>query len=253
MSSVLQQITVTILTKNSEKYLIQCLESLRLFGEVLILDNGSTDRTLELATVYENVTIEEHDFIGFGPLKNLAIEKAQNEWIFSVDSDEVVSKDLLSSIKGIDLVQKSKVYAVSRLNHYNGKPVRCCGWYPDIVMRLFNRRHTCFDNALIHESLLIKTDTDTEALNGALNHYPFDTIAGLIAKMQNYSTLYAKQHTKKSSLSKAFFRALFSFFKNYFLQKGLFCGYEGLVISVSNANGVFYKYMKLYEKQLGER
>jgi len=250
---MVDKISVTILTKNSQKYLKQCLDALGNFDEVLILDNGSNDKTLEIVAGYENVTLIEHSFIGFGPMKNLAAEKARNDWIFSVDSDEIVSEVLVDSIRELDPVQVSRVYTIDRLNHYNGKPIRCCGWYPDIVMRLFNRTYTHFNDAMVHESLLLKPDTQKTALAGTLKHYPFDDIGSLISKMQSYSTLYAQQSEKTSSPLKAFGRATFAFFKNYFLQKGFLCGYEGLVISVSNANGVFYKYMKLYEKQCGEK
>jgi len=250
---MVDQITVTVLTKNSQKYLSRCLDALKAFDEVLLLDNGSEDETLKIAENYENVTILEHPFIGFGPMKNMAAEKARNDWIFSVDSDEVASGELIDSIRQADPAQIKRIYAVSRLNHYNGKPVRCCGWYPDTVLRLFNRTHTQFNGAMVHESLILKPETEKMELSGELKHYPFDDIASLISKMQSYSTLYAQQSNKTSSSSKAFWRAVFAFFKNYFLQKGFLCGYEGLIISVSNANGVFYKYMKLYEKQLGEK
>jgi len=248
-----EYISVTILTKDSEKYLSQCLGALQMFNEVLILDSGSKDRTLDIASSYSNVTIIEHPFIGFGPMKNLAAEKARNDWILSIDSDEVASPELIEGIRRLDPRETETVYAISRLNHYRGKPIRCCGWYPDIVTRLFNRRHTRFNDAMVHESLLLHPETRIIELQGTLMHYPFDDVESLIDKMQSYSTLYASQNTKSSSPAKAFWRAGFSFFKNYFFQKGFLCGYEGLLISISNANGVFYKYMKLYEKQREEK
>lgn len=250
---MLEQISVTVLTKNSERYLERCLDALTEFDEVVILDNGSEDKTLEIAATYANVKIVEHSFIGFGPMKNLAAEYASNDWIFSIDSDEVLSDVLLKSISRLKPEKTDFIYAIHRLNHYKGRPIRCCGWYPDTVLRLFNRTHTQFNDAMVHESLILKPGTEKMTLYGELKHYPFDNVASLISKMQSYSTLYAQQSNKASSPSKAFWRAVFAFFKNYFLQKGFLCGYEGLVISVSNANGVFYKYMKLYEKRLGEK
>ncbi len=242
------KISVTILTKNSQKYIKECLESLRDFDEIIVLDNGSSDETIEIAKSFENVKLIEHKFIGFGALKNLAIEKAKNEWILSIDSDEILSSKLLESIKNLELKDKNIVYEISRLNHYKKKPIKCCGWYPDRVLRLFNRKYTKFSDVLVHESLIKKDDTQVEKLNGFLLHYPFENATELIEKMQRYSTLYAKESKKKSTPTKAFFRATFAFFKNYILQRGFLCGYEGLLISISNANGVFYKYIKLYEK-----
>lgn len=244
------RISATILTKNSQRYLEACLESLQPFDEVVILDNGSTDNTLAIARSFDNVTIHEHPFIGFGPMKNLAAQKARNDWIFSVDSDEVVSPALVESIRRLDPSRTDTVYAMNRLNHYRGKPIRCCGWYPDVVTRLYHRAHTSFSDVKVHESLVLQPDTKKVTLqNGMIEHYPFDNVEELLEKLQKYSTLYAKQSTKPSSPAKAFFRALFAFIKHYFFQRGFLCGYEGLLISVCNANGVFYKYMKLYEKQ----
>ncbi len=246
---MVEKISVTILTKNSQKYIEECLNALKPFDEVIILDNGSTDSTLEIASWFDNVKIVEHEFIGFGPMKNLAAKFAKNEWIFSVDSDEIVSKELIDSIKMLNPKSKEYLYSVSRLNHYKRKPIKCCGWYPDIVTRIYNKKSARFSDAMVHESLQPQDGVKTIHINGLIRHYPFYSVESLLAKMQSYSTLYATQNQKPSSPSKAFFRALFAFFKNYFLQRGFLCGYEGLLISVSNANGVFYKYMKLFEKQ----
>jgi len=250
---MLNNISVTILTKNSEQYIFDCLNALSSFDEIIILDNGSQDNTLEIATSFPNVSIYETRFIGFGPLKNKAASLAHNDWILSVDSDEVLSGELVASLAAADLSKPETVYLFERLNHYRQKPVRCCGWYPDIVMRLYNRTHTAFSDAMVHESIRIHPNTVKKRLEGKLLHYPFDGAASLLDKLQRYSDLFAEQSTKRSSPAKAFWRAVFAFFKNYFLQKGFLCGYEGLLISVSNANGVFYKYIKLYEKSLEER
>lgn len=246
---MLDQISVTMLTKNSQRYLKASLEALSPFGEVLVLDNGSSDGTIEIAKSFPNVTLVEHPFIGFGPLKNLAAQKAKHNWILSIDSDEIVPPSLIKEIGQLDPSRIENLYAFARLNHYRGKVVRCCGWSPDIVTRLYNKRFTHFSDAQVHESLIMPPGAHKKLLNAELLHYPFDSTEELIEKMQRYSTLYAREHTKPSSPFKAFVRAGFGFFKNYFLQKGFLCGYEGLLISISNANGIFYKYIKLYEKQ----
>lgn len=241
-------ISVTILTKNSQTHLESCLNALRGFGDIVILDNGSTDSTMEIAARYSNVRIIEHPFIGFGPLKNLAITHAHYDWILSIDSDEIADISLINEISSLELSDPNVIYSIPRNNYYNGRLVRCCGWYPDRVLRLFNRSYTRFNDAQVHESLILKGEVKITELKGHLNHFSFANASELIDKMQTYSTLYANQSSKHSSPSKAFWRALFAFIKNYLLQKGFLCGYEGLLISISNANGVFYKYIKLYEK-----
>jgi glycosyltransferase involved in cell wall biosynthesis len=246
---MLEQISVTMLTKNSQRHLEASLKALEAFDEVLVLDNGSTDSTIEIAKSFSNVTLIKHDFIGFGALKNLAAQKAKNDWILSIDSDEIVTPKLIEKIKQLDSSKINTLYSFPRLNHYRGKVVKCCGWSPDIVRRLYNKTYTRFSDAQVHESLITPPDSITRFIDAELWHYPFESAEELIEKMQRYSTLYALQSDKPSSPIKAFSRASFGFFKNFFLQKGFLYGYEGLLISVSNANGIFYKYMKIYEKQ----
>lgn len=243
------KISVTILTKNSEKYLAECLNALRGFDEIIVLDNGSTDSTMDVARSYDNCIVHEHEFIGFGPLKKLAVSFCKNDWILSVDSDEIFNKELVNEILHLDLDQKV-VYAILRDNYYNKKLVKCCGWGNDYVQRLFNQKETNFNNKQVHEGVEILEDMKESKLKGTFKHYTFDSADELLIKMDKYSTLYANEHKnlKKSSPLMAFSKSVFAFFKNYILQKGFLYGYEGLIISISNANGVFYKYAKLYEE-----
>ena len=237
-----------MLTKNSSQYLKEVLNALCKFDEVVILDNGSTDNTLEIAGTFENVQVYEHAFIGFGPLKQLAVSFAKNDWILSMDSDEILGEKLIKEIHSLTLSENS-VYAIKRDNYYAGRLIRCCGWENDYVLRLFNRKKAQFDSKQVHESLVLN-GLQVQKLHYTMKHYSFSSAEDLISKMQQYSTLYAQENQgkKNSSAFKAFSRALFSFLKNYLFQKGAMYGYEGLLISVSNANGVFYKYMKLLEQ-----
>ncbi len=243
-----ENISVTILTKNSEKHLRECLHALRSFDEILVLDNGSTDNSLQIAKSFPNVKVIEHEFIGFGPLKRLAAREASNDWIFSIDSDEIMTEELADEIRHIEL-EKDTVYSVKRDNYYHHEKITCCGWANDRVNRLFNRQKTGFDEKLVHESVMTDNGIQIKKLLGTLNHYTFDDASHLIEKMDHYSSLWANDNRgkKKSSPFKAFLRGMFTFFKSYILQKGFLSGGSGLVISVSHANGAFYKYMKLYE------
>lgn len=241
------KITVTILTKNSSRYLAEVLNSVRSFDEVLILDTGSTDDTLSIAQNYPNVKVHHSEFTGFGPLHNQMVDLARNEWILSLDSDEVLSSTLIDEIHQCTL-DTTTVYAISRHNTYNGRFIKGCGWYPDYVKRLFHRQHTRFNDALVHESVQLK-GLKEQRLKGHIKHYSYSCTQDFLQKMQRYSDLYASEHKgkKTSSLTKAVGHAAFSFFKSYFLQRGMFCGKEGFIISVYNANTAFYKYLKLAE------
>lgn len=240
-------ITVTILTKNSEKYLDEVLAAVQGFDEVLIFDNGSTDRTLAIAEGYPNIRIEKGPFEGFGPTHNRASSLARNDWILSIDSDEVVTESMFNDIVRTTL-NNNCVYSFPRHNEFNGKFIKWCGWYPDRVYRLYNRTKTRFTDAPVHEQVIVDKMTHI-AINGPLKHYSYDTISDFLTKMQLYSTLFAQQHAgkKKSSPCKALLHAFFAFFKSYILKRGIMGGYEGFVISTYNGHTAFYKYLKLYE------
>lgn len=238
-------ISVCILTKNAAATLRATLDSVRTFPEVLILDNGSTDETTSIAASYPNVRLISTPFIGFGPLRNYAAELASHDWILALDSDEVLSPLLLQEIQGLTL-NDQYAYVFSRHNYYNGKRIRGCGWNPEYIARLYHRSTARYSDAQVHESL---TSYQQFVLQFPLLHTPYRTTTDFLAKMQHYSTLFAEQYRgkRKSSFTKAVAHALYAFIRSYFLKRGLFCGKEGFIISIYNANTTFYKYLKLAE------
>lgn len=241
-------ITVCILSKNSAATIAQTLDSVQTFPEVLVLDNGSTDQTIAIAKNYPNVKVVEAPFTGFGPLRNQLANLAAHDWIFALDTDEVVSAALLAEIRALQL-DPQQVYTIPRDNYYHGKHIRGCGWYPDRVIRLYHRKKTAYSNAPVHESV----QTDSVAvirLTAPIQHTPFRSTAEFLAKMQQYSSLFATQYKqqRKSSVYKAFFHSAYAFFRSYFFQKGFLLGSEGFIISLYNSNTVFYKYLKLWEE-----
>lgn len=250
MNDTALPISVTILCKNSEKYLKEVLEALHTFDEVLIYDNGSTDDTLAIAAGFPNVTIHRGTFCGFGPTHNIATELAKHDWIFSVDSDEVVSAALVMEIQALQIPKNNKnfVYSMPRDNYYNGKWIRWCGWYPDRQQRLYNRKVTRFSDDQVHEGIVTK-GVELVKLTCPLKHYSYASTRDFLTKMQDYSELYARQNCgkKNASIATAIAHGFFAFFKSFFLKKGFFGGYEGFVISVYNGNTAFYKYLKLRE------
>jgi glycosyltransferase involved in cell wall biosynthesis len=240
-------ISVTILTKNSQKYLWEVLDSLKGFTEVLIFDNGSTDETLNIAAGFENVTIHKGLFEGFGPTHNKASSLAKFDWILSMDSDEIVSHEMADEIFKLKLDPEC-VYSFPRHNYFNGKFIKWCGWYPDRQTRLYNRTKTRFTDAQVHEAVIVK-GMNSVSLNGPMIHYSYECVADFLSKMQSYSTLFAKQNAgkRKSSPCKAVLHGFFAFFKSYILKRGILGGYEGFLISAYNGHTAFYKYIKLYE------
>ncbi|EPB9126114.1 glycosyltransferase [Campylobacter coli] len=249
----LKQISVIIIIKNAEQTLLECLNSLKDFDEIILLNNESSDNTLNVANEFKkdfaNLHIYHSAFIGFGALKNLALSYAKNDWILSIDADEVLENECIKELKNLEL-QEDNIIALSRKNLYKGEWIKACGWSPDYVLRIFNKNFTRFNDNLVHESLVLPSNVKKIHLKNGLRHYAFRDISHLIDKMQYYSSLWAKQNIhKKSGVLKANLRAFWTFFRNYFLKNGFLYGYKGFIISVCNALGTFFKYMKLYELQ----
>ncbi len=247
MSTQLLPISVTILTKNSEKHLPNVLHALKDFDEVLVYDTGSQDSTLDIARSHSNVTIKQGPFEGFGHTHNAATALTRHDWVLSIDSDEIATPELCEEIANLRL-DESTVYSPWRKNTYNGRWIRWCGWYPDRQIKLYNRTRTQFSQAQVHEA--IQSDgMHIVELQSPVLHYPYDTTADFLAKMQSYSELFAKQYAgkRKSSLTRAITRGTWTFFKSYILKKGILGGREGFIISWYNANTAFYKYLKLME------
>ena len=243
----MSDVSVTILTKDSSKHLKRCLDALRSFSEVVVLDNGSTDDTLDIAGGYQNVRIFRSEFIGFEPLKDLAASHASNDWIFSVDSDEVVTPELERSVIDHGL-KDDQVGAVHRLNHFNGRLINACGWQNDITKRLYNRRTTNFGEFRVHESLAPTAGGEVR-LAGHLLHFTSDSVQDLNQKAHRYAALYAEQNRgrKRSSSPRAQLAGAGRFIRDHFLLKGVLYGRDGYVIARSNAAGAYYKYLKLAE------
>ncbi len=253
------QITATILVKNAQDTLEECLESLSCFDEIILLDNNSTDSTLEIAKTFnknfKNLKIYSSKFIGFGSLKNLAISKASNEWILSIDSDEVLEPTTIEEIKNLKL-EKNVIYALSRKNLYNGEWIKACGWYPDYVNRIFNKNFTKFNDNFVHESVIIPQKSKIIKLKNPLKHYTTNNIESIINKMNYYTSFSAKEkfkNGKKANILGAIMRFFLTFLKDYFLRKGFLYGYKGFIIALLNASGAFFRYAKLYELNKREK
>ena len=244
------RISAVILVKNAEKTIAECLESLSTFNEIVLLDNGCTDDTVAIATKFPNVKVfSEPNFCGFGTMKNIAVSYASNDWILSIDSDEVLMPEIVGKINAMQL-NDNTVVALSRLNYYGDRCMKCCGWYPDYVWRIFNRKYTRFNENIVHEGVEILPDTEKISIKDAIKHYAADSIESIIQKMNRYATLSAQEkhaQGKKASVTGAIFRFIHTFNMNYFFRKGIFYGYRGFVVSVLNASGAYYRYMKLYE------
>ena len=246
----MNNISVVLITKNSDKTLKASLESLKAFDDVIIYDNGSSDTSLDIAKSFDNVQLHQGEFFGFGKTKAHAVSLAKHPWVFSLDSDETITPELSEELLNMHL-EKSSVYYVRRDNFYNGRHIKCCGWYPEKIVRLFNKEKTNFDDSVVHEKIEVK-DLALKNLKNPITHHSFHSVSDFLDKIQKYSEIYAQEHKgkKSSSILKAILRGKSMFIKSYIIKGGFKCGFEGFVISFFAGLGTCVKYLKLREKNL---
>lgn len=243
------RISATILTRDSSRRIADVLAALAWCDEVIVLDTGSTDTTVAIASGFANARIHalEDGFKGFGHAHQQACRLARNDWILSIDSDEVVSIELIAEIADLHLCPRT-VYTIPFHNHFNGRLIRSCGWHPDRHERLFNRKTTDFCASEVHEKVQTR-GLVVRGLRHPVHHYSYDNADDFLRKMRAYGQLFAAQNVgrKRAGPGKAVRSGLWAFFKSYLLQRGFLEGYEGLVISVYKAQTAFWKYLLLHE------
>ncbi len=240
-------ISAVVLTKNNETTIEKTLQALQDFKDVVVYDNGSSDTTMEIAKRFTNVNLIEGEFHGFGWTKNKAASYASNEWVLTIDSDEVIDKRLREVLVAKQL-NRDTVYILNSRAFYKNIEVRHCGWNDQKVKRLYNKSVTKYNNKDVHEDIITE-GLQAELLEGSILHYSYQNIEQFIHKANTYSTLFAKNNAgkKSSSPAKAFLNGAYSFIKTYFFKQGFRDGYVGLIISYSHMVTNFYKYIKLHE------
>lgn len=239
-------ISVCMLAKNSARTLNASLTPLAGFSEVLLLDTGSTDETLSIARSFSNVIVHQTPFTQFGELRNKAANLAKHDWILALDSDEVLSPDLVIELSNLKLDPEC-AYEFEFKNFYNGKQILGCGWHPESHVRLYHRKAAQFSEVAVHEGLV--GQSQIVRLAHPIHHTPYRSISDFLAKMQLYSDLFTLQYQgkRRSSFATALGHGVGAFCKSYLLKRGIFLGKEGFIISSYNAITAFYKYLKLAE------
>ena len=241
-------LSAIIIAKNSQRTIRRCLESLRFVDEIVVLDSGSSDATLEICRELGARVHETLDWPGYGPQKNRALELATGEWIFSIDSDEWVSEALRRELESKTTAEGTKVaYAMPRRSSFCGRFMRHSGWWPDHVVRLFRRGAARFSDDLVHEQLIV--DGAIGRLREPILHEAVTDIDQLITKLNAYSTSGAQmKHARgeDASLATALVHGAWTFFRTYVLRLGFLDGREGFLLAVANAEGTYYRYVKLW-------
>jgi len=266
------KLSVVLITHNEERNLGRTLESVKPLvadgrGEIIVVDSGSTDRTVEISETYgAKVFLEE--WKGFAAQKNSALDKASGDWILSLDADEEVEPTLAEEIghyilgrarestqdgvpnRTIALIATTITGLwIPRKNHFLGRWIKHGGYWPDRKLRLFRRGAARFENRLVHED--VKLEGQVHELNGALLHHSYPTVSDYIEHMNRYSTLGAEMVVAKGPVHftaiNLTLRPLATFIYNYLLRLGFLDGKPGFLLHVNHSIYVAWKYAKAWE------
>lgn len=241
-------LSVIIITKNEAGNLRACLDTVGFADEIIVLDSGSTDGTIELARAAGASVVSTTDWPGFGPQKNRALAAASCEWVLSIDADERITPALADEIcAAIKSPESADAYDISRRSWYCGRFIDHAGWTPDYVTRLFKRSAGRFSEHIVHERLIV--DGNTKRLNSQMLHYSFRDFSQVLQKIDSYSTLSAQQEYargKRAGIGAAVLHGLWTFIRTYFLKRGFLDGAQGLALAISNAEGSYYRYLKIW-------
>ncbi len=242
-------LSVIVITKNEGTHIGSCLQAVLWADEIIVLDSGSEDDTVEICKQFTD-SVFITNWPGFGIQKQRALDKAQGDWVLSIDADEVVTTELRTEIEKALQQQEFNGYYIPRLSSYCGKQIRHGGWWPDYVLRLFRRNTGYFTESVVHERIVVQGEIGN--LTSPLLHDAFVSLDEVLRKVNDYSSLGAEMLRQKgvqSSLSKAIFKAFWIFIRTYLLKAAFLDGRQGLMLSISNAEGTYYKYVKLLELQ----
>lgn len=258
-------ISVAIITLNEEENLPRTLASVQFADEIIVLDSGSTDRTVEIARSF-NATVVEMEWQGFAAQKNFALSLCTGEWILSLDADEELSAKLQAQIRAlIPSNPPADAYFLKRRNLFLGRWIRRGGFYPDAKLRLF-RRHAAgfsqtpkFQNRLVHETIAF--DGVAGTLDYDLIHHAYPTLESYIEHMDRYSTLGAQHLMVSHRVSRNPVAFLFNVFVipqvgfvwNYGVRLGFLDGREGLLLHLYQATYTSWKYAKAWQMGRGRR
>ena len=241
-------LTVILITKDEERHVAEALASVSWADERIVVDSGSTDRTVELSRA-AGARVEVREWPGYGAQRNHAARLAAHDWILALDADERITPALASEIRQV-LAQEPVAagFRVPRVTWYLGRWIRTTDWYPDWKLRLYDRRRARWNDAPVHES--VQADGPVLPLRGEIEHRAYRDLAHHVATINRYTTLAAAAlaaEGRRAGPLVATGHAVAAFLRNYVLKRGCLDGSAGLVISAMNAYYVWLKHVKLWE------
>jgi len=245
-------LSVVIITKNEAENIAGSLESVRWVDDVVVVDSGSSDATVEIAKQYTD-RVSTKTWEGYGQQKNHATGLAAHDWVLSLDADERVSAELADEIQALlSSAPPMQGYRIPRTMHYLGRWIRSTDWYPDLKLRLYDRRVSRWSIRHVHES--VSVDGRVGKLGSELHHYAYRDISHHLSTIDRYTTLAVQQMVLEQQRARWLDLIVHPpavFFRNYLLKRGLRDGVPGLIVSMMNSYHVFLKFAKLWAHQHG--
>ena len=241
-------LSVAIITKNEEKNLFDCLRSVAFADDIVVVDSGSSDRTVEIAKEF-GCRIFIEDWKGYGPQKNSALDKCSNKWVLLLDADERVPDETKEVIIKTLGGPTADAYSFRRKNYLHGRWLKHSGYWPDRQVRLVNRNNGRFQG-FIHEKWV--TEGHVHVLNAPIEHHAFSNYSDMLKTLNEYSSVIAQELYNSGRRAHALspvYHGIGMFFKIYLIEKGFLDGMDGLVTAITKAGGSFFKYAKLLEIQ----
>ncbi|WP_105602871.1 glycosyltransferase family 2 protein [Cronobacter sakazakii] len=248
------RLSVVMIAKNAASLLPDCLASVSWADEIVVLDSGSSDDTVAVATAAGAKVFTESDWQGYGIQRQRAQQYASGDYILMIDTDERVTPELAQAIRQVlEQPDPQAVYSIARRNLFLGRFMRHSGWYPDRVTRLYARERYRYNDNQVHESL-DAPGARVVTLSGDLLHLTCRDFASFQRKQLNYATAWAQerhQQGKKVSVPGIFGRTLAAFCKTLILRAGVLDGHQGWLLAVVNAQYTFNKYTELWALNRG--
>jgi len=246
----MEAISVVIITYNEEDKIARCIDSVKeIADEIVVLDSFSSDATETIAK-QKGARFFQQKFEGHIQQKNRALTLARNDWVLSLDADELLSPAAIKAIKAINNSEKMSAFSFKRLNNYCGEWITHGGWYPDRKVRLFRKSEAIWGGINPHDKIQLKKNAVVCHLPADILHYSYASIEEHIAQSKRFSEIAATELFKsgqRSSLLKLVFSPVGKFVRDYFFRLGFLDGYNGIMIAYISAKAVFWKYVFLYQ------
>lgn len=241
-------LSLVVITRNAESHIARCLKSVPFAADIVVVDSGSTDRTIEIAKAC-GARVFSEEWRGFGRQKRRATELAMSDWVLSLDADEALSEAAQVEVQAtLASLGESDAFAFPRLSYHLGRWIWHGGWYPDWQIRLYNRMRANWSEDSLHEKVQAKNVT---RLHEPILHWVFKSLSDQVQTNDRYSTLGAHQLAEKGRCFCLFHlmtKPWVKFFETYIWKRGFLDGMPGFIIAVGAAYSVFLKWAKLWEQ-----